>query len=286
MHLAQSAMREELMGFIVFFLIWYFAYARNNPKIFDKIRRHKVMIGIIIAGLVLSNTSSTLLGLSVILATIGLPIYFIFKAIKGIAGGEKQEAKEARRARDEAIPRSEQLPNAVPKRIKIVEKFNNKYNLNLTSSQIQTIVDASYISTDWEYLILSMQKEYQTIHQWFKAPIGGWLRVYLKVFNVQTVSSDMAQQKRICLDSFDQIFRSIDLSDYNTPAWDISHVNNIYMTNFDDISFMIAYRFLESNGHKYNLGEVEILKTDDELSKLRKKYDEDAQGMQGRMPGV
>lgn len=281
MHPAQSAMREEVMGFIVFFLIWYFAYARNNPKLFDKIRRHKVMIGIIIAGLVFSNTSSTLLGLSVILATIGLPIYIIFKAIKGIAVGEKQEAKEARRARDEAIPRSEQLPNAVPKRIRIVEKFNNKYNLNLTSSQIQTIVDASYISTDWEYLILSMQKEYQTIHQWFKAPIGGWLRVYLKVFNVQTVSSDMAQQKRICLDSFDQIFRSIDLSDYNTPAWDISHVNNTYMTNFDDISFMIAYRFLESNGHKYNLGEVEILKTDDELSKLRKKYDEEAQGMPG-----
>ena len=44
---------------------------------------------------------------------------------------------------------------------------------------------------------------------------------------------------------------------------------------------MIAYRFLESNGHKYNLGEVEILKTDDELSKLRKKYDEEAQGMPG-----
>lgn len=66
------------MGFIVFFLIWYFAYARNNPKLFDKIRRHKVMIGIIIAGLVFSNTSSTLLGLSVILATIGLPnIYYI-----------------------------------------------------------------------------------------------------------------------------------------------------------------------------------------------------------------
>ena len=274
------------MGIIVFFLIWYFAYARNNPKIFDKVRRHKKLIALIIAGLILSNTSSSLFALSVIVGTIALPIYFIFKAIKGISGSGQQAAKEVRRSRDEAIPRSEQLPNAVPKRLKIVEKFNNKYNLCLTSSQIQTIVDASYISTDWEYLILSMQREYQTIHQWFKAPIGGWLRVYLKVFNVQTVSSDMAQQKRICIDSFDQIFRSIDLTDYNTPAWDISHINNTYMTNFDDISFMIAYRFLESNGHKYNLGEVEILKTDDELSKLRKKYDEEAQGMQGSMPGI
>lgn len=275
------------MGFIVFFLIWYFAFGRKNPKIFDKIKRHKVMIGIIIAALFLSNASGDLFAASVMFGIFALPIYLIYKFFKWLFGnGQQQGTREAQRARDEAIPRSEQLPNAVPKRIKIVEKFNNKYNLSLTPSQIQTIVDASYISTDWEYMILSMQKEYQTIHQWFKAPIGGWLRVYLKVFNVQTVSSDMAQQKRICLDSFDQIFRSIDLSDYNTPAWDISHVNNTYMTNFDDISFMIAYRFLESNGHKYNLGEVEILKTDDELSKLRKKYDEEAQGMPGSMPGI
>jgi hypothetical protein len=30
------------------------------------------------------------------------------------------------------------------------------------------------------------------------------------------------------------------------------------MTNFDDISFMMAYRFLEANGRKYPLGEVDI----------------------------
>lgn len=50
------------------------------------------------------------------------------------------------------------------------------------------------------------------------------------------------------------------------------------MTNFDDISFMMAYRFLEANGRKYTLGEVEILHTDDELSDLKKKYDAETAG--------
>ena len=27
------------MGLIIFFLIWYFAYARNNPKIFEKLKK-------------------------------------------------------------------------------------------------------------------------------------------------------------------------------------------------------------------------------------------------------
>lgn len=262
------------MGVIIFFLIWYFAYARNNPKTFGKLKRNKTWIFILIAFFMFSNVSSSLFELSIILGMMLIPFTILSRIFKSIfSPGDAADKKEAKKARNEAIPKSEQLPNAVPKRIKIVQKFNDKNGLNLTQSQIQTIVDASYISTDWEYLILSMIKDYQTIHQWFKSPIGGWLRVYLKVFNVQTISSDMAQQKQICIDSFDQIFRSIDLSTYNTPAWNISQINNTYMTNFDDISFMIAYRFLEANGRKYKLGEVEILKADEELSDLKKKYD-------------
>lgn len=273
-------MREiEVMGIIVFFLIWYFAYARNNPKIFSKLKKKKGLIIFIMIALFLSNGFGSLFSISLGIGTFLIPAYIIYRVIKSFtAPAEAAKDKETKEVRNSTIPKSEQLPNAVPKRIKIVEKFNDKYNLTLTPSQIQTIVDASYVSTDWEYLILSMQKEYQTIHQWYKAPIGGWLRIYLKVFDIQTVSSDMAQQKRICIDSFDQIFRSIDLKAYNTPAWDISRINNTYMTNFDDISFMMAYRFLEANGRKYTLGEVEILHTDDELSDLKKKYDETAGG--------
>ena len=271
------------MGLIIFFVIWYFAYARNNPKIFSKLKKKKGLIIFILIALFFSNASGSLFSLSFGLCSLLIPAYVIYRIIKSISAPDetaknKEFKKEAKEVRNSTIPKSEQLPNAVPKRIRIVEKFNDKYNLTLTPSQIQTIVDASYVSTDWEYLILSMQKEYQTIHQWYKAPIGGWLRVYLKVFDVQTVSSDMAQQKRICIDSFDQIFRSIDLTSYNTPAWDISRINNTYMTNFDDISFMMAYRFLEANGRKYTLGEVEILHTDDELSDLKKKYDAETAG--------
>lgn len=268
------------MGIVIFLLIWYFAAGRNNPKIFSKLKRNKVKL-FILAIFLLATSGTGFLEISMGLAAMGIPFYIIYRIFKAIFFPEKtKEKKQAKEARNSAIPKDQQLPNAVPKRIKIVKNFSQKNGLNLTDSQIQTAVDASYVSTDWEYLILSMQKEYQTIHQWFKSPIGGWLRVYLKVFNVQTISSDMAQQKQICLDSFDQIFRSIDLSSYNTPAWDISKINNTYMTNFDDISFMIAYRFLEANGRKYNLGQVEILKTDQELSDLKKKYDE----MPGGMP--
>ena len=32
------------MGLIIFFLIWYFAYARNNQKIFEKLKKNKVLI--------------------------------------------------------------------------------------------------------------------------------------------------------------------------------------------------------------------------------------------------
>lgn len=263
------------MPIIFFLIIWYFVAGRNNPKTFGKLMKNKGKIFFILAILFMTNFSSTLIKISIALATMGIPFYVLYRIFASIMTPEQtKQKKKAQKLRNETIPKSEQLPNAVPKRIKIVDKFNKKYCLNLTNSQIQTIVDASYISTDWEYLILSMNREYQTIHQWFKAPFGDWLRVYLKVFNVQTVSSDMAQQKRICIDSFDQIFRSIDLSTYNTPAWDISKINNTYMTNFDDISFMIAYRFLEANGRKYNLGNVEILKADEELSDLKRKYDE------------
>ena len=133
-------------------------------------------------------------------------------------------------------------------------------------------MDASYISTDWELFLSSLTKEYATVHQWFKTPANSWLRVYLRVFNTQTISPDMAQQKQICIDSFHQIFQYADLSSYNTPAWDIRDINNKFMTNFDDTTFMLAYRFLEANGIQYPLGKVKILSADNELEQLKEKY--------------
>lgn len=262
------------MGIVVVLLIWYFAVGRNNPKTFKKLKKNKGWLIFVAIALTMSGGLPTLFGMSMALGFSALPIYVVYKILKGIFFPDaKKEQKVTKQKRNDTIPKAEQLPNAVPKRIKIVERFNQKYDLTLTDQQIQTIVEASYVTADWEIFIHSMTKEYATIHQWYKAPVGGWLRAYIKIFNVQQISSDMQQQKNICLDSFNQIFSTIDLSTYNTPAWNINKVNNQFMTNFDDISFMIAYRFLEANGYKHNLGKVEILQTDKELSQLKNKYD-------------
>ena len=211
---------------------------------------------------------------------LAIPFYIIYKFIrallpkKEVLDDNAYSSYTTKRERNNAMPRASQLPNAVDKRIRIIEKFNKKYDLNLTEGQVQTMVDASYVSTDWELFLHSMTQEYASVHQWFASKTDGWLRVYLRVFNTQTVSPDMQQQKQICLDSFRQIFQYTDLSTYNTPSWDIRDVNNKFMTNFDDTSFMLAYRFLEENGIHHTLGSVKILDADEELEALKRKYEE------------
>ena len=269
------------MGIIVVLLIWYFVAARNNPKLFRKIKSGKrKWIPILISIALISGLKPTLLYFTIALGIIALPIYVIYRIFRALIPPSKQSGDEytytTHKQRNEEIPKAQQLPLAVPKRIRIVSKFNDKYGLNLTESQIQTIVDASYISTDWEMFIQSMTKEYQTIYQWYNTPSGSWLRIYLRVFNTQTISPDMKQQKQICLDSFSQIFHHTDLSAYNTPSWDIRDVNNMFMTNFDDTTFMLAYRFLEENGIKYRLGKVSVYSVNDELEQLKEKYNENA----------
>lgn len=280
----------NVSSFIILGILWYVFFGRNKPKSYKKVKNNKnkwlpaaVTAIIISAAIDFIIPSFWLLFPLIVMA---LPVYIIYKIIRAIAP-KKEEAPKytsytTRRERNETIPKTEQLPNAVSKRIKIVQKFNKEYELNLTENQIQTIVDASYVSTDWEIFLHSMTEEYATVHQWYRSPDTGWLRVYLRVFNTQTVSPDMQQQKQICLDSFHQTFQYADLSSYNTPAWDIREVNNKFMTNFDDTSFMLAWRFLEENGIHHELGSVKIMDADEELEALKRKYSEDLQGQRMR----
>ena len=276
------------MGSIVILLVlWWVFIGRNEPKSYKKVKKNKnKWLPVIVILIILSAASSTFWILWPLLMA-ALPFYIIYKLIRAIfAKKEKPDARDynsytTKRERNNAMPRASQLPNAVDKRIRIVTKFDKKYGLNLTESQIQTMVDASYVSTDWEYFLHLMTQEYAGVHQWFASGQTGWLCVYLRVFNTQTVSPDMQQQKRICLDSFRQIFQYTDLSAYNTPAGDIRNVNNKFMTNFDDTSFMLAYRFLEENGIHHELGSVKIMDADGELEALKRKYEED--GIPGRV---
>ncbi len=164
------------------------------------------------------------------------------------------------------------LVKAVPKRRKIVEKFNNKYGLNLTDSQITLMVDSSYMSIMWEEEIIAMSEEYNSMYEWFKSDTA-WLRAYLRVFNVQDVSSDFEEQKNICFNAFDQIFAETDYSLFTSRKELISHINNMYMTNFDEVTFMIAYRFLKDNGKAYDIGlGSNVMRNEDEAEKLARKY--------------
>lgn len=164
------------------------------------------------------------------------------------------------------------LPKEASKRRKIIEKFNKKYDLLLTDSQIQRIVDASYYSPHWEREIADMNTEYDSVYQWFSGNTA-WLRAYLKAFKVQSVSSDFNMQKDICLSEYDQIFASMDFSEFVTQEDAIRELNNTFFTGFDDISFMIAYRFLESNGRHYNLVSRDVVRNEDEADVLARKYD-------------
>lgn len=164
------------------------------------------------------------------------------------------------------------LPAAIKKRKKIVENFNEKYELYLTPEQIKGIVDASYFSEIWKKEIEAMTRKYETIAQWYQS-YTKWLRVYLRVFHVQEVTSDIRQQESICMDAFEEIFLYAD-SLFDMPLSEkIREVNEKFYTSFDDISFMIAYRFLESKGKKHNLGKSSIVREDADIDELLHKYE-------------
>lgn len=167
----------------------------------------------------------------------------------------------------------EKLENSAQGRSKIIEKFNEKYSLNLTAQQIESIVSGSFHDVKWAKEILEMDKKYTSISEWYAGETS-WLRAYLKVFNVQNVSSDFVLQKEICLNNFNEIFSSVDASDFSSIDECVEKINNTFFTNFDDATYMIAYRFLQENGMKYKLPSMEIVRAKNEIDDLAKKYDD------------
>ncbi|MDD6572191.1 MAG: hypothetical protein PUF12_07410 [Thermoflexaceae bacterium] len=165
------------------------------------------------------------------------------------------------------------LPKAASKRRKIIEKFNKKYELYLTESQIQRMVDASYYSPEWEKEIADMDKEYASVYEWFQGNTA-WLRAYLKAFKVQSISSDFEQQKQICFSEYDQVLGGVDMAHAYSQEEAVREINDKFFTGFDDISFMIAYRFLEANGRKYDLSHKEVLRNESETDILARKYEQ------------
>ena len=174
------------------------------------------------------------------------------------------------------------LPKKANLRRKICEAFNVKYKLDLTDEQITSIINSSYMSEIWLSELEAMNHQYDSVYQWFNGSTN-WLRVYLYVFHVQQVTSDIRAQESIAMYAFQEVFEYAD-SINGTIADKIEKVNSKFLTSFDDISFMIAYRFLEDKGLKHKLGEIDVIRNDSEIDKLLEKY-KDEEGKNTTFPG-
>ena len=58
----------------------------------------------------------------------------------------------------------------------------------------------------------------------------------------------------------------------------IRKINEKYLTNFDETTFMIAYRYMESKGKKYSFAFNQVLNTREDIDELLQKYENVQQG--------
>ena len=163
------------------------------------------------------------------------------------------------------------LPSSVKGRKKILDKFNKLYNLTLTPEHIQCIVNSTYMSEIWRSELEAMNVQYNSVYEWMTGPTN-WLRVYIHAFSIQEISSDMRQQESMAMYAFESVFKYADELNVDSNEELIRRVNEKFLTYFDDASFMIAYRFLESKGLKHNLGKGQVIRNDSEIDKLLNEY--------------
>lgn len=165
------------------------------------------------------------------------------------------------------------LPTAPKKRTKIVRKFSEQYGLNLSDRDIKNIVDASYMSSAWSREICYMNQKYETIFSWFGTS-NSWLKAYMFAFPMQQISTDFAMQEQIVYNAFDQIFSAVLTKPNITVPEAIWEINSKFYTQFDESTFMIAYRFMEQKGKKYPLNLGEVVQGYSDIDDLLSKYEQ------------
>ena len=164
------------------------------------------------------------------------------------------------------------LPKPLGRRNKIISTFNERYDLSLTETEIHRIAEASYVSEAWKREVESMTTKYETEGQWFVGPTD-WLRVYIYVFYNQNISSDFSLQEQICFETLDEVMAYACAIPDATIEERIQRINDRYFTRFNEMSFMIAYRFLQRKGRNYDLSRPDLVKNvDQELEEALKKY--------------
>ncbi|MBQ8814085.1 MAG: hypothetical protein IJZ85_06305 [Lachnospiraceae bacterium] len=164
------------------------------------------------------------------------------------------------------------LPKPLGRRNKIISAFNDRYDLSLTEAEIHRIAEASYVSEAWKREVESMTAKYETEGQWFAGPTD-WLRVYIYAFYNQNISSDFSLQEQICFETLDEVMAYACAIPDATIEERIQRINDRYFTRFNEMSFMIAYRFLQRKGRNYDLSRPDLVKNvDQELEEALKKY--------------
>lgn len=92
-------------------------------------------------------------------------------------------------------------------------------------------------------------------------------------FPVMDIASDFTVQKTIVINSYLQIFKAIQGKSYYSVDEMIKDVNNMYLVNFDEMTFMIAHKFLRENGFNFELPQIGVMKNMSEIDRLAQQYD-------------
>ncbi len=164
------------------------------------------------------------------------------------------------------------LPKPLTRRTRIINAFNEKYDLSLTDEEVRRIAEASYVSEGWKREVEAMTAKYETEGQWFSGPTD-WLRVYIYAFEIQNISSDFTLQEQICFETLDEVMAYACSVPDSTVEECILRVNERYFTRFNEMSFMIAYRILQRKGRNYELPKPDLVKNvDQDLEEMMKKY--------------
>lgn len=260
----------------VLFLIAFFMYYKKSKPDARKSDFFKYIIFGTIALSIVSSILPALSGLAV-LWMIGAGVSKFFSKSKENERGQKyvnwENASQYQQHYYHNMEEQKQadFPTKPKKRRKIIEEFNLKYGLCLTDQQISSIVNASYMSETWRNEIYAMSQKYTVVYEWFNDRMA-WLRAYFYVFKVQDVVADIDEQERICVYAFNEIFTYADSLGKLPLSMKIKYINDKYMTNFDDATYMIAYRFLEQRGIKHNASNPDIVNKNAEVDELLEKY--------------
>lgn len=199
------------------------------------------------------------------------PFYNSFSQGRYSCYNTAPEENHSKRAKSKNVSNPYDLPRRENGRRKIISKFNDKYNLTLTSDEIRTIASATYMSIEWASEVYSMDRKYDSLYEWLGQG-NSWLRIYLYVFNVQNISAVFNKQEELVFQSFNTIFSEMCVDETLPTEVIIQNINSKYLTNFDETTFMLAINYMESKGKRYKYGAPILTRMESDIENLTRKY--------------